>query len=65
MLNIVCSAATWQRYRRSAKGSNTLLIRGIAEWGDGALNLLADQIAPLATLLPVAATASARSRDFR
>ena len=59
MLNIVCSTATWQRYRRTVKGTNTLLIRGIAEWGDGALNLLADKIAPLTAILP----ASTRHRD--
>ena len=65
MLNIVCSTATWQRYRRTVKGTNTLLIRGIAEWGDGALNLLADKIAPLAAILPATAVTETRSRDFR
>ena len=65
MLNVVVSVAVWQRYRRTVKGTNTLLIRGIAEWGDGALNLLADKIAPLSAILPAAGIAQTRSRDFR
>jgi len=42
-----------------------LLIRGIAEWGDGALNLLADMIAPLTAILPDTTVTETRSRDFR
>ena len=65
MLNIVCSTPLWQRYRRVLRGSNSLVIRGLVEWGDGALNLIADKVGPLADLLPTATITPASSRDFR
>ena len=65
MLNIICTGPVWQRYRRVLRGVNMLVIRGLVEVGDGAINLLADKIAPLTSIIPAAGDTPARSRDFR
>jgi error-prone DNA polymerase len=59
LLNVVCSPGLWQRYRRVARTSHALLVRGMLEKNDGVINLVADRLAPLA--VPVASP----SRDFR
>lgn len=59
MLNVVCSAGLWQRFRTVARTSRALVVRGRVEKADGATNLLAEHLAPLA--LRVAST----SRDFQ
>ena len=59
MLNVTCSVGLWQRYRRVARTSNALLVRGVVESAEGVVNLNADRLAPLA--VPVQPT----SRDFR
>jgi len=60
MLNVVCRAPVWARYRRVARSSSALLIRGILEKVDGATNLVADRIEALSL-----ATAAPKARDFR
>jgi error-prone DNA polymerase len=60
MVNVVCSPGLWARYRRIARNSSALLVRGVVENVDGALSLVADQLSPLN--LRVAMT---KSRDFR
>jgi error-prone DNA polymerase len=68
MLNVVCSTGVWATYRRVATSASTMLIRGRIERQDGALNLVADRLAPLSDLLPGAGAALQkrhRSRDFR
>jgi error-prone DNA polymerase len=59
MLNVTCSPGLWQRYRRVARTSNSLVVRGILEKVEGVLNLRADHLAILN--VPVRST----SRDFR
>jgi error-prone DNA polymerase len=59
MLNVTCTPGLWQRYRRVARTSNALIVRGILEKAEGVLNLRADHLAVLS--LPVRPS----SRDFR
>jgi error-prone DNA polymerase len=60
LVNIVCSAGVWNRYRRVARDSPALIIRGILERSEeGVINVLADGFEDLRTGL------THRSRDFR
>ncbi|GID32060.1 error-prone DNA polymerase [Paractinoplanes brasiliensis] len=59
MLNVTCSPGLWQRYRRVARTSSALLVRGRLEKAEGVLNLVADRLE--AVTPPV----SPASRDFR
>ncbi len=58
-VNVICSVGVWKRYRRVARESPALLVRGILERSDeGVTNLLADAFEPLS------AGVLHRSRDF-
>jgi error-prone DNA polymerase len=59
MLNVICSEGFWQRYRRVARTSAALRIRGRLERYEGVTNLIADQLAAI----PVPVRPA--SRDFR
>jgi error-prone DNA polymerase len=59
MLNVICSQGLWTRYRRTARNSSALLVRGMVESAEGVTSLLADHLEPLDLSIP------ARSRDFR
>ncbi|HEY0118975.1 MAG TPA: OB-fold nucleic acid binding domain-containing protein, partial [Cellulomonas sp.] len=59
LLNIICSAGLWQRFRATARTSRAMVVRGLLERADGATNLVAEHLAPLS--LKVRTT----SRDFR
>jgi error-prone DNA polymerase len=59
LVNIVCSKGCWARYRRVARGSPALLIRGRLERVEGVINIIAEKLEPLPVEAPV------RSRDFR
>ncbi|MEV4637266.1 error-prone DNA polymerase [Actinoplanes sp. NPDC049548] len=59
MLNVTCSPGLWQRYRRVARTSSALVVRGRLEKAEGVLNLVADR---LDALTPPVTPAS---RDFR
>jgi error-prone DNA polymerase len=59
LLNVVCSPGLWQRYRRVARTSNALLIRGMIECAEGVINLVADRVTTLSVPTRPA------SRDFR
>lgn len=60
ILNVICGVGVWKRYRRIARDSPALVVRGILERTDeGITNLVADQLEPL-TL-----AAKTSSRDFR
>ena len=59
MVNVICSPGLWVRYRRVARVSLALIIRGTVERTDGVINVIADRIDNLD--LGVAS----RSRDFR
>ena len=59
MLNVTCSPGLWQRYRRVARSSAALIVRGRLEKSEGVLNLVADR------LEVVTPPISPASRDFR
>lgn len=60
LVNVICSAGVWGRYRRIVRESPALIVRGILERSaEGVVNLLADRFEPLR--VPVAH----RSRDFQ
>jgi error-prone DNA polymerase len=59
MLNVTCSPGLWRRYRKVARTSAALLVRGVLERAEGVVNLRADR------LDPVAVPARVASRDFR
>jgi error-prone DNA polymerase len=59
MLNVTCSPGLWQRYRRVARTSSALVVRGLLQKSEGVLNLVADR---LEALTPPVTPAS---RDFR
>jgi error-prone DNA polymerase len=60
MVNVVCSPGLWARYRRTARDSAALVVRGVLQNVDGALSLVADQLQTLDLR-----TAVPKSRDFR
>ena len=59
MLNVICSPGLWQRYRRVARTSAALVVRGRLERHEGVTNLVADRLDAIEP--PV----SPASRDFR
>jgi error-prone DNA polymerase len=59
MLNVTCSPGLWQRYKRVARTSAGLVVRGRLEKSEGVLNLVADK------LEKVTPPISPASRDFR
>src|SRR3954468_7992818 len=60
MLNVIVDEVVWQRYRRIARESGGLLIRGMLEHTkDGVINVVAERVERLHLGLHV------RSRDFR
>jgi error-prone DNA polymerase len=61
LINIVCSKGAWAHYRRAARSSPALLIRGTLEKVDGVVNVIAEKI----TELSLHPAATLRSRDFR
>jgi error-prone DNA polymerase len=60
LINVICTPDVWQRYRRVARTSPALRIRGRLEREQGVINLLAQRIEALA-LTPAA---HLRARDF-
>ncbi|WP_066463175.1 error-prone DNA polymerase [Sanguibacter suarezii] len=58
-LNVVCSPGLWQRFRRVARTSAALVVRGRIERADDATNLVAEHMSTLS--LQIATS----SRDFR
>jgi error-prone DNA polymerase len=61
ILNVICSAGVWANYRRVARSSPALLIRGRLERAEGVTNLIAERIEALSLSTPPAT----KSRDFR
>ena len=60
LVNVVCSMGVWNRYRRVARDSPALIVRGILERSvEGVVNVLADAFEDLRTGV------THRSRDFR
>jgi len=61
LINVICSAGAWKRYRPVARSSPALIIDGRLERVETVINVVAERIRPL-RLQPGAAL---RSRDFR
>ena len=59
LINVVCSPGLWGRFRKTARTSAALVVRGRIERADGATNLIAEHLSRLS--LQVAST----SRDFQ
>jgi error-prone DNA polymerase len=59
MLNVICSPGVWSRYRRVARDSSGLIVRGRLERTDGVISLVADGFVALRV------ATGGRSRDFR
>jgi error-prone DNA polymerase len=59
MVNVVCTMGLWTRYRKIARNSAALLVRGTIENAEGVTSLQADRLEPLDLRIP------SRSRDFR
>jgi error-prone DNA polymerase len=59
MVNVICTMGLWTRYRRIARNSAALLVRGTVENAEGVTSLHADRLEPLDLRIP------SRSRDFR
>jgi len=60
ILNVICSEGVWARYRKVARASAALLVRGMLERTEGVTNLVAERI----EALPLA-TQALKARDFR
>jgi error-prone DNA polymerase len=58
LINVVVSKGCWTRFRRVARDSAALLVRGRLESAEGVINVVAEEMTPL----PV--PASSGSRDF-
>jgi error-prone DNA polymerase len=61
LVNVICSAGVWKRFRKIARVAPALRIRGILERHQGVTNLVAQRIAPL----PIGLADVMKSRDFR
>ena len=61
MVNVICTAAVWRRFRTVARGAPALRVRGLLERHQGVVNVLAHRIAAL----PLHVDDVLRSRDFR
>jgi error-prone DNA polymerase len=59
MVNVICDPVIWQKYRRIARESGGLLIRGMLERADGVVNVAAERIEKLDLGLRT------KSQDFR
>ena len=68
MVNVVIPVPVWNKYLRVARESSALVIRGIVEQNDGAINLVAERFDPLrinGSGLSPAGKLPPMSRDFR
>jgi error-prone DNA polymerase len=61
LVNVICLPAVWKRYKRIGRNATSLLIRGMIEYQQGTINLVAHRLEPL-SLKPATAI---KSRDFR
>jgi error-prone DNA polymerase len=61
LINVICPPGVWKRYRKVARVSPALRVRGLLERHQGVINVLAQRI----EALPLALADALRSRDFR
>ena len=47
LINVVVSVGCWKRFRATARGASSLLVRGRLQRAEGVVNVVADHIAPL------------------
>ncbi|MEU7531418.1 error-prone DNA polymerase [Saccharothrix sp. NPDC042600] len=59
MVNVVCTTGLWTRYRKVARTSPALLVRGVLEKAEGVISLRAQRLTRLDLRIPT------RSRDFQ
>ncbi|MEJ2854641.1 MULTISPECIES: error-prone DNA polymerase [unclassified Saccharothrix] len=59
MVNVVCTTGLWTRYRKVARTSPALLVRGVLEKAEGVISIRATRLTHLPLKIP------SRSRDFR
>jgi len=59
LINVICTAGLWKRFRTVARTSAAMVVRGRLERADNATNLLAEHLAPLSLQIPTS------SRDYR
>jgi error-prone DNA polymerase len=60
LLNVICTADVWRRFRKVARMSPALIVRGMLERYQGVINVVAGRIEEL----PLTAADMVRSRDF-
>lgn len=60
LVNVICTPAVWRRFRRVARSSPAVRVRGVLERRRGVVNLLAQRI----EVLPLQLAGGPRSRDF-
>jgi len=60
LLNVICTADVWRRYRKVARMSPALVVRGMLERYQGVINVVASHLEEL----PLTAADLVRSRDF-
>jgi error-prone DNA polymerase len=68
MLNVVCSVGVMRAHRQAARNRVAVVVRGILEREEGAVNLIADRVEGIDMVVPGAEAvlqARAQSRDFR
>jgi error-prone DNA polymerase len=61
LINVICPAGVWKRYRKVARVAPALRVRGLLERHQGVINVLAQRI----EALPLTLADALRSRDFR
>jgi error-prone DNA polymerase len=67
LVNVICTPDVWRKYRKVARASPAIVVRGLLERHQGVINVLARRFEPL-ELLGAAERGDAsllRSRDFR
>jgi len=47
LLNVVCRAGMWRRYRSIGRRASALIVRGTVERGDGVIAVMAEHLQPL------------------
>jgi error-prone DNA polymerase len=60
LINVICTPDVWKRFRKVARTSPALMIRGLLERHQGVINLLAQRI----ETLPLRLADLVKSRDF-
>ncbi len=61
LVNVICTPTVWNRFRKVARQSPALRVRGLLERRQGVVNLLAQRLTPL----DLGLVDHLRSRDFR